>query len=318
VPGLQVVVTTHSPHFVDLAWPENLVLVSKAEGEATKVVQRSREELRAELVGRGANVERSRVDTIGSFCAASATEIVSGLFARCCVLVEGPTEALALPALLFARGLDVLREGVAVVPVEGVGNVAKWHRLYTALGIRCFCVFDTDSDKQGKDAADLVVKRRDIMAALGLDESRAGAENLAPDPLAVQDAYATLNPNSRKPPPRSSGKGGPACMSTPYPWSETPSLSGRTTRLSASNPPTSRAAPRQLSTLWSARSAASRTRTRTETRRKTPGEPQPRWTRGIGPPHATRRRTPGRLPTGFAKDDWRQRGRSGAALLIDE
>jgi putative ATP-dependent endonuclease of the OLD family len=196
VPGLQVVVTTHSPHFVDLARPENLVLVSKAEGEATKVAQRSREELRAELVGRRANAERTRVDTIGSFYAASATtEIVSGLFARRCVLVEGPTEALALPALLLARGLDVLREGVAVVPVEGVGNVAKWHRLYTALGIKCFCVFDTDSDKQGKDAADLVVKRRDIMAALGLDESRADAENLAPDPLAVQDAYATLNPN---------------------------------------------------------------------------------------------------------------------------
>jgi predicted ATPase len=35
-PGLEVVVTTHSPHFVDLARPENLVLVSKAEGSRRK------------------------------------------------------------------------------------------------------------------------------------------------------------------------------------------------------------------------------------------------------------------------------------------
>jgi putative ATP-dependent endonuclease of the OLD family len=64
--------------------------------------------------------------------------VVSGLFTGRCVLVEGRTESLALPELLRAGGLDVLREGVAVVPVEGVGNVAKWHRLYTALGIKCF------------------------------------------------------------------------------------------------------------------------------------------------------------------------------------
>lgn len=49
-PGLQVVITTHSPHFVDLARPENLVMVTKGEEGATRIVQRSREELRDELV----------------------------------------------------------------------------------------------------------------------------------------------------------------------------------------------------------------------------------------------------------------------------
>lgn len=126
IPGLQVVVTTHSPHFVDLARPENLVMVSKDEDGATQVVQRSRDELAADLVARGANPARTQPETVGPFYAASATtEIVSGFFARRCILVEGRTESLALPELLRARGLDVLREGVAVVPVEGIGNVAK-------------------------------------------------------------------------------------------------------------------------------------------------------------------------------------------------
>ncbi len=194
-PGLQVVITTHSPHFVDLARPENLVMVSKADGRATRVVQRTRDELRAELVASGADAERTQPDTIGSFYAASATtEVVSGLFARRCVLVEGATESLALPELMRARGLDVLREGIAVVSVEGVGNIAKWHRLYTALGIECFCVFDTDSNKTGREADDLRAKRWDIMAALGHGDD-AQPENLSSAPLAVQDGYATLNPN---------------------------------------------------------------------------------------------------------------------------
>ncbi len=193
-PGLQVVVTTHSPYFVDLARPENLVMVSKGEDGATQVVQRSLDGLRADLVERGADPDRTQPETVGPFYAAGATtEIVSGLFARRCVLVEGRTESLSLPELLRARGLDVLREGVAVVPVEGVGNVAKWHRLYTALSIECFCVFDTDSDK-GSDAQ-LLAKRTDIAVALGREGDPAGAATILGEPLYVGDGYATLDPN---------------------------------------------------------------------------------------------------------------------------
>lgn len=195
-PGLQVVITTHSPHFVDLARPENLVMVSKGEDGATRIVQRSREELRDELVARGADPVRTQPDTIGPFYAAGATtEIISGLFARRCVLVEGPTEALALPELLKARGLDVLKEGVAVVSAEGVGNIAKWLRLYTALGIDCFCLFDTDSNKGGREAADLLVKRQDIAAALGLSGDPAEPAVILGEPLHVGTSYATLDPN---------------------------------------------------------------------------------------------------------------------------
>ena len=193
-PGLQVVVTTHSPHFVDLARPENLVMVSKGRDGATHVVQRSLDDLTANLVERGADPVRTRSETVGPFYAASATtEIVSGLFARRCVLVEGRTESLALPELLRARGFDVLREGVAVVPVEGVGNIAKWHRFYTALGIETFCVFDTDSDK-GSDAH-LLAKRTDIAAALRREGDPAEAATILGEPLYVGDGYATLDPN---------------------------------------------------------------------------------------------------------------------------
>jgi putative ATP-dependent endonuclease of OLD family len=195
-PGLQVDVTTHSPHFVDLARPENLVVVSKGGAGATKVVQRSLDELHAELIARGADPDRTKPGTFGSFYAASATtDIVSGLFARRCVLVEGPTEALALPELLRARGLDVLREGVAVVSAEGVGNIAKWYRLYTSLGVEGFCLFDTDANKTGREAVDLLAKRRDIAAALGLEGDPAAASAVSGEHLHVGEVHATLSPN---------------------------------------------------------------------------------------------------------------------------
>lgn len=196
VPGLQVLITTHSPYFVDMAQPESLVIVRKCNEVATGITQHTLDGLREELVKRGVNANRIDSGTIGSFYAASATaEIVSGLFARKCVLVEGPTEALALPELLLLRGFDVLKEGVAVVPVSGVGNIAKWHRLYSSYGIPCFCVFDTDSNKTGRESNDLHDKRRDIMSAIGHDQQLANTDTQELTPLSVHDGYAMFEPN---------------------------------------------------------------------------------------------------------------------------
>lgn len=89
----------------------------------------------------------------------------------------------------------MLKEGIAVVSAEGIGNIAKWHRLYTALGIECFCVFDTDSNKGGDVAADLLAKRTDITSALGRECDPAETTTILGEPLFVGDGYATLDPN---------------------------------------------------------------------------------------------------------------------------
>lgn len=195
--GLQVVVTTHSPDFVDLLHPENIVLVSKTADGATRVVQRSPGDLRNQLVGRGAHPDRTKPDTLGPFYASAATgETLAAFFARSCVLVEGRTEALALPALLKLVGFDVVREGVAVVPVEGIGNIAKWHRLYSAFGLRTYCVFDTDSDKTKlRDIRDLEAKRSDIMLALGRAKEEGRVQAQSDAALEVRFDYATMASN---------------------------------------------------------------------------------------------------------------------------
>lgn len=120
------------------------------------------------------------MDSVGSSYEASATsELRSALFSRACVLVEGATEALALPALLRKQGFDTLRHGIAFVSAEGIGNIAKWARLFLALGIPAYCIFDTDSNKSGADAQSLLVKRRDLLSAIEVDASQAEADGHA-------------------------------------------------------------------------------------------------------------------------------------------
>ncbi|MGW7682263.1 ATP-dependent nuclease [Kribbella sp. NPDC054772] len=195
--GLQVVLTTHSPHFVDMSRPENLVVVRKSHFGATKLTQVDRDELATEMIGMGADPTRTTPTTIGNFYEASATtEIKSALFARLCVLVEGDTEALALPELLRLVDFDPLRRGVAVVSVNGIGNIAKWVRMFAALGTPVYCVFDTDTDKVAtKEVEELLGKRKDIFRALGENPAGAETDNLSHESLHVENNYATLRHN---------------------------------------------------------------------------------------------------------------------------
>src|SRR5262249_37670725 len=153
--GVQVAITTHSPAFLSVLNLEGLVLVSKEKG-ATRVKQLSRERLAESCAKTGAKV---KPETVLPFYSAAATQkILSGFFDRKIVLVEGPTEALALPIYLERVGLNPLKEGVAVIPVHGVGNLAKWWRFFTAYGIPTYPMFDNDA----KDDPDQK-KRSDIL-----------------------------------------------------------------------------------------------------------------------------------------------------------
>jgi putative ATP-dependent endonuclease of OLD family len=161
--GLQIVLTTHSPAFVDLLSLEGIILAHKTDG-ATNVRQLSAGELAEYCTHYGADSQRTDAETIQPFYASSATqEILNGLFAKKVILVEGQTESLALPVYLTKVGLDVAKESIAIVPVMGKGNLAKWWRFFTAYGIPIFLTFDNDTEKDGDGK-----KRRDALATIGI------------------------------------------------------------------------------------------------------------------------------------------------------
>lgn len=165
--GLQLLLTTHSSHFVNLLALPNLVVVRKS-SEGTYVTQLSTEKLVEKCIQTGASADRTKTDNILPFYAANSTPaILEGFFACTVVLVEGPTEALALPELWRRLGYDHTEQGVAIIPVGGKGNLAKWKRIFEAYLIPCYVVFDNDTkdDRRGE-------KRRDALRSLAVPEEK--------------------------------------------------------------------------------------------------------------------------------------------------
>jgi putative ATP-dependent endonuclease of OLD family len=162
--GLQLVITTHSPHFINLDYLNGMYLVRK--DEQTFVKRLSSSSLTAFCLQKGA--AKSKEETIIPYYSAHSTpHVLSGFFANKIVLVEGPTEEMALPVYLNAVGLDTLKNGIAVIGVGGKGNLAKWWRLFTAYEIPTFVCFDNDAGDDGTGA-----RRKDALRAIGIPENQ--------------------------------------------------------------------------------------------------------------------------------------------------
>lgn len=184
--GVQVLVTTHSPAFLDIMGLEGMVLLKKDDA-ATYASQFTAEQLATRCAELGA---KSAATSILPFYAAAATEeLLAGFFARTVVLVEGPTESFAFPTLLRRIETDVEREGIAVISCQGVGNLAKWYRMFTVYGIPTYVVFDNDSREDADES-----RRRDLLEALGIPEGERGAL-LSASSLQLADSYAVCGIN---------------------------------------------------------------------------------------------------------------------------
>jgi putative ATP-dependent endonuclease of OLD family len=186
--GVQVIITTHSPAFVSLLDLEGIALTRKAEGGGTVVTQLTETDLSTACLSTGA--AQATPETVLPFYEVAATdEIRAGFFARKIILVEGPTEAEALPIYLTRVGLDVVREGIALIPVFGVGNLAKWLRFFGAYKIPTYVVFDNDAAEDA-DAN----RRTDLFEALQLPLERRD-ELLEASSLVVQPTAAAFGVN---------------------------------------------------------------------------------------------------------------------------
>lgn len=158
--GLQVVITTHSPFFINLEFLDGINLVRKC--TSTELINRTPSSLARHCQEQGATLANE--NTIIPFYSGNSTpEILNGFFANKVLLVEGPTEEFSLPILLEASRFDALENGTAIISVDGKGNLAKWWRFFTCYEIPTFVCFDNDSrrDTDGR-------LRRDALRAIGI------------------------------------------------------------------------------------------------------------------------------------------------------
>jgi putative ATP-dependent endonuclease of OLD family len=160
--GLQLVITTHSPYFINLEYLSGVYIVSK--DIQTRVSNTNASNLVDFCHATGA--PKADEKTILPFYSAhSKPSILNGFFAKKIILVEGETEELALPYYFQKVGLDTLKEGIAVIGVGGKSNLSKWWRLFKILNIPVFICFDNDDNGDSKKTS-----RKEALKAIGIDD----------------------------------------------------------------------------------------------------------------------------------------------------
>ncbi len=165
--GLQLIITTHSPFFIDLNFIDGINLVRKEES-STFIINNNADKLFDHCIATASNPNKTKLDTVVPFYANNSTaHILSGFFANKIILVEGLTEELSLPVYFDRLGFDPTEFGVEIIGVSGKGNLAKWWRLFTIYEIPTFICFDNDTrsgdDKNGN-------LRKDALKAIGIQE----------------------------------------------------------------------------------------------------------------------------------------------------
>jgi predicted ATP-dependent endonuclease of OLD family len=127
--GNQVLYSTHSPSFLNVARLNELVLTEHDAEAGTRL--RQPKSLPADKEFRA----YSEFD-------ATRSEL---FLARAAVLVEGQTERLALPFVFHALGYDPDREGISIIECAGKPNIPVIARVATIVGIPFLAVHDRDA-----------------------------------------------------------------------------------------------------------------------------------------------------------------------------
>jgi hypothetical protein len=175
VGGNQIIYSTHSPAFLNVARLDELVFVERLPRSGTRALQP--EPLTPD--------EDFRVLT--EFDAAR-----SELFlARAVVLVEGLTEKLVLPFVFAALGFDVDREAISIIECGGKPNIPLFARVCEASGVPFAVLHDSDRRSSGK----FVAAERALNALIADSAGKESTVVLDPD----FEAVAGLAGHGRKP-----------------------------------------------------------------------------------------------------------------------
>jgi len=128
--GCQVIYSTHSPSFLNVARLNELALVERDPESGTRVVQprsiAADEDFR---VLTEFDAERGEL-----------------FLARAAILVEGLTEKLALPFVFAALGRDADREAISIVECGGKSNIPLFAGICKAARVPFVAVHDRDAE----------------------------------------------------------------------------------------------------------------------------------------------------------------------------
>lgn len=186
VAGTQVIVTTHSPHFVSSKSLEGLHKVWM-DGGATQVLQYGFQD-HVNLMQASGITGVDGASISGRLSQHLTIEAREGLFAKTVVLCEGDTEAGSLGVWATMKSIDFPTEGIALVPAHGKMSMPTLAFFYKTLRIPTYIVFDSDSRKTGADRRKHAETNRLLLRI-------EGASEVDFPPGGVHVSYAVFSPD---------------------------------------------------------------------------------------------------------------------------
>lgn len=169
--GNQIFISSHSPQFLDITKSERIVLVDRCLDDEEEICTQVRTSSRTELLAlrQALHPERQmNEDSLRAFLRnVQRPEMAEAFFSRLCVLVEGASEAEALP--IYARHLELPfdEHGISIVQAGGKNSIDTIRHVYAAHNIPTYVIFDNDEGKSDKELRPNLV----LCRMLGISES---------------------------------------------------------------------------------------------------------------------------------------------------
>lgn len=184
--GTQIILTTHSPHFISSSHIQGMNKVWMNNGK-TYIKRLDVLELLKMKTDRGIE-DCSTEGIVARLSRVLSVQVREGFFARTVVLCEGDSEAMSLDIWAELLGFDMVKDGIAVVPSNGKFSMIDLAELYSALNIPVFLIFDSDSNKSGKELREHAQHNKWLIEFAGGTSEEFPKTN-------ITDSYCVLSPN---------------------------------------------------------------------------------------------------------------------------
>lgn len=148
--AVQVVYTTHSPHFAGIDRLDGIRLIRKPDPAGrpeTGVSSTGIDSIMGMLEASG-GTPRTKSNFESALGVIMTPWLSEGFFANTIVLVEGETDYAAILGMARLNGHDFEKEGISVIPCDGKSKLDRPMAIYLSLKMPTFVVWDGDRDKR--------------------------------------------------------------------------------------------------------------------------------------------------------------------------
>ena len=164
----QIIVTTHSPYFVNAKTFENIRVIRRFLGRQSKSYQWSIDEncaLIAKAKGEAPIGSQAARAAINQFLRPEINEL---FFAPGVIFVEGEEDRAIIERYFQLAGKhdDFLAKGLQIVPTSGKGNLINALSIARGFEIPFYAVFDGDMDLVGEKLSNNIKLNRDILTIM--------------------------------------------------------------------------------------------------------------------------------------------------------